>query len=120
MRVDSTVEADFFGWILECGRSVTGNGQEMSGRPYFMVSSELLLSASRDSRTEVLRMSTKLAIKKPKIPPSTAEERPPRSAPAKDDDASNIKAVAPEMPPMNPPIPTDIGNSQPVFERLSR
>ena len=92
----------------------------MSVRPYLMVSSELLLSASRDSRRDVLKMSTKLAIKKPKIPPRTAEERPPNSAPAKDDDASNVRAVAPEIPPMNPPMLTDIGRSQPVLERLSR
>ena len=31
-------------------------------------------------------MSIKLALRKPKIPPSTAEEKPPRSVPAKDED----------------------------------
>ena len=120
MRADSTAEADFFDWSLECGRSVTENERKMSGRPYFMVSSELLLSASRDSRRDVLKMLMKLAIKKPKIPPRTAEERPPNSAPAKDDDASNVRAVAPEIPPMNPPMLTDIGRSQPVLECLPR
>tara|TARA_Y100000385_G_C12473366_1_gene375977 strand:- start:36 stop:233 length:198 start_codon:yes stop_codon:yes gene_type:complete len=65
-------------------------------------------------------MSTKLAIRKPKIPPSTAEERPPRSVPAKDEDVMRYKAIAPDIPPINPPMLTDIGKSQPVRECLSR
>ena len=83
-----------------------------------MVSSGPLFSASRDSRTDVLKMSTKLAIKKPKMPPSTAEERPPNSAPAKDDDARNVRAVAPAMPPINPPMLTEIGK-KPTRSRVS-
>ena len=87
---------------------------------YFGFSSVLLRSASRDSRIDVLKMSTKLAIRKPKMPPSTAEERPPKSVPAKDEDVIRDRAIAPDAPPINPPMLTDIGNSQPVRECRSR
>jgi len=65
-------------------------------------------------------MSIKLALRKPKIPPSTAEEKPPRSVPAKDEDVIENRASAPDIPPINPPILTDIGKSQPVRECCSR
>ena len=98
---------------------LNGAGKVLSEH-YFWFSSVVLRSASRDSRIDVLKISTKLAIRNPKMPPSTAEERPPKSVPAKDEDVRRDRAIAPEIPPINPPILTDMGKSQPIRECRSR
>jgi len=64
------------------------------------------------SRTLVRTISTKLAARKPTRPPITAEEIPPRSAPATEAEARLNSPIAPARPPQVPPMQTDTGTSR--------
>ena len=64
-------------------------------------------------------ISTKLAARNPKSPPITAEDTPPRAAPAMLAEVSVVREAAPLIPPTVAPMVADTGTSRPRLCRRS-